>query len=49
MGERFHFVCHECTEEGVYDDREAALAARNEHVEATDHRVSMENIAEPPA
>lgn len=49
MGERFHFVCHECTEEGVYDDRDEALATKDEHVARTDHRVSMENIADPAA
>jgi len=49
MGERFHFVCHECTEEGCTRTATRALAAKNTHVAATDHRVSMENIAEPPA
>lgn len=46
MGGRFHFVCHECTEEGVYEDRGEALATRDEHVERTGHRVSLEDIAE---
>lgn len=49
MGKRFHFVCHECTEEGVYEDREAALSTRDDHVAQTDHRVSLENIADPVA
>ncbi|SFR93023.1 hypothetical protein SAMN05216559_1203 [Halomicrobium zhouii] len=49
MGERFHFVCHECTEEGVYEDRDEALDVKNDHVAATEHRVSMENISERPA
>ena len=49
MGGRFHFVCHECTEEGVYSDRTEAVAAQESHVEETDHRVSLEDIADPVA
>lgn len=49
MDERFHFVCHECAEEGVYEDRGTALAARDEHVARTDHRVSTRDIADPTA
>lgn len=47
MGVRFHVVCHECTEEGVYGDREAARATREEHVDETGHRVSMKDITGP--
>ena len=46
MGGLFHFVCHECTEEGVYEDRSEAVAVRDSHVDRTDHRVSVQNVAD---
>lgn len=49
MGGTFHFVCHECTEEGMYSDRTEAMATRDSHVARTDHRVSVQNISEPVA
>lgn len=42
----FHFVCHECAEEGVYDDRSDAKTARDAHVDETAHRVSLRQIAD---
>lgn len=44
MGEAFHVVCHECTEEGLYDSRSAAVSSRESHVNETGHRVSMLDI-----
>ena len=49
MGGTYHFVCHECPEEGVYSDRNEALAVRDDHVDHTGHRVSMSNISSPVA
>lgn len=49
MGGTFHFVCHECTAEGVYDDRSEAVAARDEHVDENGHRVSLRNISRATA
>lgn len=49
MGGWFHFVCHECAEEGVYSDRTEAAAARETHVKLTDHRVSLQDISDPMA
>lgn len=49
MGGQFHFVCHECSEEEVYEDRSEATDARETHVRETDHRVSLQNIADPVA
>lgn len=47
MGGKYHVVCHECPEERVLDDGEAARAARDAHEEETGHRVSHARI-EPP-
>ena len=47
MGGKYHVVCHECPEERVLDDREAAHEARAAHEAKTDHRVSCGAI-EPP-
>ncbi len=46
MGGKFHFVCHECVEEGVYADRSEAVTARDTHVDRTGHRVSLRQITE---
>jgi hypothetical protein len=47
MGEAFHLVCHDCTEEGVYDDRGAAESALECHRRDVDHRMSLLDIAAP--
>lgn len=47
MGGKYHVVCHECTEEGVLDDHDAARTLRAEHEAATGHRVSSKQI-DPP-
>lgn len=44
MGERYHFVCHECAEEGVYGDHSEAITVKESHVRRTGHRVSLSNI-----
>lgn len=44
MGEAFHVVCHECSEEGVYESRPAAASVREDHTDETSHRVSMLEI-----
>ena len=49
MGEKYHFVCHECDEEGVYRDRSEAVSVRDAHVDRMDHRVSLRNIAKQTA
>jgi len=45
MGETYHVVCHECPEEGVYDSRSEAVAARDGHTDETDHRATMLDIS----
>lgn len=45
MEPAYHFVCHECPEEGVYADRSEAEGVRDAHVERTDHRVSLQDVA----
>lgn len=47
MGKGFHLVCHECTEEGVYGDRQRAVSARERHERDADHRVSLLDITDP--
>lgn len=47
MDETFHLVCHECPEEGVYDDRREAVAARDHHQREADHRMTMLDIGGP--
>lgn len=49
MGGKYHFVCHDCTEEGVYSDHTEALSARDSHVDRTDHRVSVGKISDQVA
>jgi len=44
MGEAFHVVCHECPEEGIYENRQAAVSARESHAEETGHRTSMLDV-----
>jgi len=44
MGNAFHVVCHECSEEGVYESRPEAVSLREEHTDETGHRVSMLEI-----
>lgn len=44
MGGNYHVVCHECPEERVLDERDAARDARAAHEEETGHRVSCEAI-----
>ncbi|ACV47522.1 hypothetical protein Hmuk_1401 [Halomicrobium mukohataei DSM 12286] len=41
MEEAFHVVCHECSEEGVYESRSDAVATREAHADGTSHRVSL--------
>jgi hypothetical protein len=45
MDETFHLVCHDCPEEGVYDDRRDAETARETHELESDHRMTMLDIA----
>lgn len=49
MGEAFHLVCHECPEEGVYEERRNAVRAMERHERETDHRMTFLNIADPRA
>lgn len=47
MGETFHVVCHECTEEALFESRSDAVASRELHADKTGHRVSMLEIGTP--
>lgn len=49
MGGTIHVVCHECTEEGVYEDLTEAVTVRETHVDETGHRISVLDIATPAA
>lgn len=44
MGAAFHVVCHECSEEGVYESQTEAVSLREAHADETGHRVSMMEI-----
>lgn len=44
MGEAFHVVCHECSEEGLYESRSVAVRSQESHADETGHRVSMLGI-----
>jgi hypothetical protein len=44
MGEAFHVVCHECSEEALYGSRSDAVSSRELHSDETGHRVSMLDI-----
>ena len=46
MDETYHLVCHECPEEGVYEDRRDADSARERHEGETDHRMTVLDIGE---
>lgn len=41
----YHVVCHECPEERMIDDREAARTLQSSHEAETGHRVSCKEIA----
>ena len=44
---KYHVVCHECPEEEVVDDRDAASELAEKHEAETDHRVSFSEIEAP--
>jgi len=43
----FHLVCHECPEEGVYEDRTTAVSVLERHEREADHRMSLLDISDP--
>lgn len=44
MGAVFHLVCHECSEEGVYEKRSTAVSALERHERDADHRMTLLDI-----
>lgn len=42
-------MCHECMEEGVYEDFSEAVTIRQAHADETGHRISVLDIAGPAA
>lgn len=49
MGGKHHVVCHECPEERVLEDGDAARAVQSAHEEETGHRMSRQEIEVPAA
>ncbi|MFB6074717.1 MAG: hypothetical protein ABEJ89_06865 [Haloarculaceae archaeon] len=49
MAGTFHVVCHDCTLEGVYEERGDAVDARDRHEAETEHRVSCADIGRSAA
>lgn len=44
----YHVVCHDCAEEGIFEDEAAARGLQDAHEETTNHRVSCMEIGPPP-
>ncbi|MFB6309350.1 MAG: hypothetical protein ABEH35_08480 [Haloarculaceae archaeon] len=44
MAGTYHLVCHDCQEEGMYDDHTDAVDARTEHERETSHRMTVQDI-----